>query len=103
MADILRVILRTTEANNEQEAEHIIDNALAKCMHATRCAVNHAMKTSPGALTFGRDMLMDVPLIANLSAIRESRQQLIDKNLVRMNSKRIKTGSNPRWRIYPCF
>ena len=58
-------------------------------MHATRCSVNHAIQTSPGAMVYGRDMLMDVPLIANLLAILERRQLLIDKNLMRMNSKRI--------------
>ena len=84
------MILRTTEAkNSEQKAEQIIDNALAKFMHATRCSENHVMQTSPGTMVYGRDMLMDVPLIANISAIRDSRQQLIDKNLTRMNSKRI--------------
>jgi hypothetical protein len=33
------------------------------------------MKTSPGALVFHRDMLVDVPLIANLEAIRNNRRQ----------------------------
>eukprot|EP00536_Pseudo-nitzschia_multiseries_P015222 jgi/Psemu1/41682/gm1.41682_g len=45
MGDILR--------NNKQEAEQIMDNALASCMHATICVVNHTLQTSPGALTFG--------------------------------------------------
>ena len=57
-------------------------------MHALRCAVNHTMQTSPGALFFRRDMLMDVPLIADLDAIRGRRQQLIDDNLIRLNKKR---------------
>ena len=33
-------------------------------------------------------MLMDVPLIADLDAIRGRRQQLIDDNLIRLNKKR---------------
>ena len=65
-----------------------MDNALATVMHATRCAVNNTMKTSPGALTFRRDMFIDVPIMADLIAIRNNRQQLIDTNLTRHNYKR---------------
>lgn len=89
MQDILRVTMRMTHANNKQEAEQIMDNALASCMHATRCAVNHTMQTAPGAITFGRDMMMDEPVIVNLEAIRNRRQQLIDQNLIRTNKGRI--------------
>ena len=65
-----------------------MDNALATVMHATRCAVNNTMKTSPGALTYRRDMFVDVPIMADLIAIRNNRQQLIDTNLIRHNRKR---------------
>ena len=74
---------------NENDANQVIDNALATAMHATRCAVTGPIRTSPGALVYGRDMIMDVPLIANLSAIRAGRQQLIDENLIKQNKKRI--------------
>ena len=36
------------------------------------------MKTSPGALTFCRDIFVDVSIMADLIAIRNNRQQLID-------------------------
>ena len=57
-------------------------------MHALICAVNHTIQTAPGALVFRRDMLMDVPLIEDMDAIRGRRQQLIDENLIRLNKKR---------------
>ena len=47
----------------------LMDNALATSTHATRCTVSAPIGTSPGALVYGRDMIMDVPLIANLAAI----------------------------------
>ena len=53
------------------DANQVMDNALATVMHATRCAVMTPIWTSSGALVYGRDMTMDVPLIANLSAIRD--------------------------------
>ena len=53
------------------DVSQVMDNALATAMHATRCAVTGPIRTSPGALVYGRDMIMDVPLIANLSTIRD--------------------------------
>ena len=35
-----------------------MDNTQATCMHETRCAVNVAMQTSPGALVYQQGMLM---------------------------------------------
>jgi hypothetical protein len=62
--------------------------AISACMHATQCAVNHTMMHSPGEIVYGRDMFMDIPVIADLVAIRERRQLLIDKNLRRHNRRR---------------
>ena len=41
-------------------------------------------------MVFNRDMLINVPLLANLIAIRRRRQQYIDENLRRVNAKRSK-------------
>jgi hypothetical protein len=43
---------------------------------------------SPGAMAFHRDMLLDIPVIADLLAIQNKRQTLIDENLRRANLKR---------------
>ena len=63
---------------SEFDEEQLIDNTLASAMYATRCAVNAALKTSPGALVYNRDMVMDIPLITDLNIIRDKRQHLID-------------------------
>ena len=47
------------------------------------------MQTSPGAMVFDRDMLIEIPLIANKYAIRGRRQQLIDERLRRANERRV--------------
>ena len=86
VGDILREI--KAKIADEDEAEQAVDNALYTCMHELRCAVNHTMQKSPGALVFHRDMLMGVPLISDMDAIRGRRQQLIDDNLIRLNKKR---------------
>ena len=89
IGDILRVVLHTNPPRNMDDANQVMDNALATCMHATRCAVSAPIKTTPGAMVYGRDMIMDVPLIANLAVIRDGRQQMIDENLIKQNKKRI--------------
>ena len=85
VGDVLRAI--KSKIANKDEAEQAVYNSLYTCIHALRCAVNHTMQTSPGVLVFRRDMLMDVPLIADLGAIRGRQQQLIDDNLIRLNKK----------------
>jgi hypothetical protein len=46
------------------------------------------MQVSPGALVFHRDMLLDIPIIADLEYIRDRRQVLIDESLRRQNLRR---------------
>ena len=66
IADILRVMIHVDPPQNEPDTTNMIDNALATVVHALRCAVNHTMQTMPGAMVFNRDMMINVPLIANL-------------------------------------
>ena len=89
VADVLRTIIKDDPPRRRQDAEQKIDNALSTCVHALRCSVNHTMKTSPGAMVFNRDMLLNVQLIADLESIRGRRQQQIDDNIRRHNKKRI--------------
>ena len=53
------------------------------------------METSPGALVYNRDMLLDIPLVANLELIQERRQQLVDDNLRRQNARRV----DYKWKV----
>ena len=46
------------------------------------------MRTSPGALTFQRNMFVDVPIIVDLIMIQNRRQQLVDNDLLQHNYKR---------------
>jgi len=89
VADVLRTLIKDNPPKDSEEAVEYMDNALASTVHGLRCVINHTMKTSPGALVFQRDMLMDVPLVADLEAIRGRRQQQIDDNLRRTNKGRV--------------
>jgi hypothetical protein len=69
------------------QAHHILDSALASTMHATRCAMHHALGMLPGAFVFQRDMFLNTSLIANLQTIQDKRQVLIDEKLRHQNLK----------------
>ena len=71
-----------------QQAGQIMVNILATAMRASRCSVNHLMRTSPDVLTFCRDMSIDVPIMVDLIATQNRRQQLLDNNLIWYNCKR---------------
>ena len=69
VADILQNIIKEDPPTQRQDAEQKVDNELSTCIHALRCAVNHTMKTSPGAMVFNRDMFMGIQLLSDLDAI----------------------------------
>lgn len=86
---LLWVVLHNNPPMNMDDANQVIDNVLTTCMHTTRCCVSSLIRISPGALVYGRNMIMDVQLIANLAAIRDSWQYTIDENLIKQNKERI--------------
>ena len=47
------------------------------------------MNQSPGSVAFSRDVMLDIPLHADVLAIQENRQCLVGKRLLRENAKRI--------------
>jgi hypothetical protein len=89
VANSLRCLTYTNPPNNMAEANTMVDDCLALAMRAQRTAIHTALRLSPGAFVFQRDMLLDIPLIANMEIIRERRQHLINEQLRRHNAKRI--------------
>ena len=70
------------------QARDIMDDALAKAMSAMRTVVTMSLGSTPGALLFSRDMLLNVPLVADWKAITHAREQRVNENLRRENVKR---------------
>ena len=64
---ILRTNLHSHPPANLAQANQIVDNALDTVMHVTRCSVTAALDTSAGTQLFNRDIIMDIPLIADLN------------------------------------
>jgi hypothetical protein len=66
-----------------------IDVFLSDAEWAVRSTYHTVLKAFPGAAIFGRDMLFDIPFIADWQKIGEYRQQLTDLSNARENEGRI--------------
>jgi hypothetical protein len=79
-------MLRTAELDmTETITESDIADFLTNAAWVVRSTYHTVLKTSPGAAIFGRDMLFDVPFLADWSKIGEFRQKQTDKNTVKEN------------------
>ena len=86
---ILRTFLQFKQPQDQQQANQLVEQALATAMHATRCAAHSSLQRyTPGSLVFRRDMYLDIPLIADILTLQQLRQQGIDKRLLQANAKR---------------
>ena len=95
IANHLRTIINDKEIPTIEDAERILDICLATAQYAIRATIHQTLKTTPGALVFNRDMLLPIPFNHNFETIRQRRQQLIDNNNARQNSRRISHDYQP--------
>ena len=72
---VLGNMLRTSELNLAELVETSdIDVFLSDAAWAVHSTYHTVLKASPGAAIFGRDMLFDIPFIADWQKIGEHRQ-----------------------------
>jgi Integrase zinc binding domain len=95
ITNVLRPLLHLHPPQDQEAANLIIDSALQTAAYSARVAVHSTLKISPGALVFHRDMLLNIPLIADLHVLQQNRQALIDKRLHEANRKRISHDYQP--------
>ena len=87
MAMLCAAELDMTDTVSESDIADFLTNASWAV-----CSTYHTvLKTSPGAAIFGRDMLFDVPFLADWTKIGEYRQLQTDKNTARENNTQIGT------------
>jgi hypothetical protein len=92
-------ILRSWQPPQPRTEEEMVDAALANAMYATRASYHGSLKTSPGALAFHRDMVMNIPLVSDLTMIQQNRQALIDQRLIHSNLKRFAYDYQPNQEV----
>ena len=98
-------VIRTMELINPPTdhlaANDMMDDILATAMHATRVASSQALDYySPGALAFHRDMMLDIPLIADLINLHKNRQLQVNEQLIKANTARISYDYQPGQMIW---
>ena len=87
---VVMAMIRTSEIDMaDSVAPSDIDAVLTNASWAIRSTYHTVLKASPGAAIFGRDMLFDIPFIADWKKIGDYRQRQTDQNTIRENSKRI--------------
>ena len=83
-------MLRTSNLDMQDTVDaEMIDDFLVNAAWAIRSTYHTVLKSSPGATVFGRDMLFDIPYIADWAAIGQRQQHLVDQNNARENARRI--------------
>ena len=69
-----------------------IDTFIDNAAWAIRSTYHTVSKASPGAAIFGRDMLFDIPFIADWKQIGEYRQSQTNRSNARENNKQQNTN-----------
>ncbi len=83
-------MLRTSNLDMQDTVNaEMIDDFLVNAAWAIRSTYHTVLKSSPGAAVFGRDMLFDIPYIADWTAIGQRRQLLVDQSNSRENARQI--------------
>ena len=67
----------------------MVDDFITNASWAVRSTYHTVLKSSPGAAVFGRDMLFDIPYLADWKAIGQRRRKLLDQNIVQENKNRV--------------
>jgi hypothetical protein len=63
--NVLRLLVHANPPRNMSSAKDIVDDALATAMHAMQTTVATTFGSALGAFAFSRDMILNVPLIAD--------------------------------------
>ena len=64
VGNVLRVLLYTNPPRTVENTADLIDQALATAIHSMRVNTTTTLKGYPVSLVFGRDMFLDINLIA---------------------------------------
>ena len=87
VTNILCSTLYANPPDNQLEAELLVDTALQKAAYAMHATVHTTLKVTPGSLVYQRDMILNIPVVADLLDITARRQQLIDEWTMAENQK----------------
>jgi hypothetical protein len=99
VGNFLRTLLHGEPPPDMASAKEYIEEPLSIAMHAMRAAIHSILGSSPGSLTFNRDMILNIPLIADWHTITQRREHLINEILIRKNEKPCQYNHVPQQRV----
>lgn len=83
-------MLRTSGLEGSDDlSPETVDDFIVNAAWAIRSTHHTVLRSTPGAAVFGRDMLFDVPYLADWTEIGRRRQELVDRNTERTNKARV--------------
>ncbi|KAG7361614.1 hypothetical protein IV203_036715 [Nitzschia inconspicua] len=71
IGNTLRVLTTLEPPTGADSARQLVDTAIADAVYAARCTYNSVLKTTPGGLAFGRDMILNIPPITDLQQLQK--------------------------------
>ena len=88
---MLRNLIRSFELQNNPylDSDDLWSGILAAASFAMHSTYHTTLRAMPGQLIFGRDMILNTQYLADWTVINACKQQLIRKNNIIENSKRI--------------
>ena len=82
--------MRCSGLDNSPTVEpDMIADFISDAAWALRSTYHTVLRASPGAAIFGRDMLFDIPFVADWNDIGRRRQKAVEKDNARENASRI--------------
>ena len=81
ISNTLRSMLHAHAPRSIDQTNDIMDTCFAAAAYAYKVAIHRTLNISPGALVFHRDMILNIPLIADLHQLHARRQIIIDELL----------------------
>jgi hypothetical protein len=75
--NMLRILELAHPPQTLQEAQMLVDSALATTMHTTCMAIHSTLKVLPGAFVIQQDMFLNISIIVNLQTIQEQQKQVL--------------------------
>ena len=93
-------MMRTSGINNREVVDaRLIDDFITNAAWAIRSTYHTVLRATPGAAIFGRDMLFDIPFLANWTEIGRRRQELVDSSNARENRRRVPFDYQPGTKV----
>jgi transposase InsO family protein len=85
---MIRSQLQDVTISDVHHARLLVDSILASTSYALRSTVHRTLGATPGSIVFGRDMMLNIPIVADWELMKQRRQLQIDIDAAAANAKR---------------